>query len=153
VSFLLWSQVWLGLATEAFERGHSFVRAAARRDPDVPPPAAGAMSGVLSELWSFRSDVRAALEDFIAGDEDADRSSPHTLASTLRFNNLKLSASERAPRICLAVLEAVGVNAYRNDSEYAVGRLLRDALSARLMVSNERIHAVDGKLLTILKSV
>jgi acyl-CoA dehydrogenase len=51
------------------------------------------------------------------------------------------------------VLEAVGVNAYRNDSEYAVGRLLRDALSARLMVSNERIHAVDGELLTILKSV
>jgi acyl-CoA dehydrogenase len=108
---------------------------------------------VLSELWSFRSDVRAALEDFIAGDEDPDRSSPRSLASTLRFNTLKLSASERAPRICLAVLEAVGVNAYRNDSEYAVGRLLRDALSARLMVSNERIHAVDGRLLTILKSV
>jgi acyl-CoA dehydrogenase len=153
VSFLLWSQVWLGLATEAFERGHSFVRAAARRDPAAPQPAAGAMSQVLSELWSFRSDVRAALEDFIAGDEDADRSSSRSLASTLRFNNLKLSASERAPRICLAVLEAVGVNAYRNDSEYAVGRLLRDALSARLMVSNERIHAVDGRLLTILKSV
>ena len=154
VSFLLWSQVWLGLATEAFERGHSFVRAAARRDPGAPPPpAAGAMSRVLSELWSFRSDVRAALEDFIAGDEDPDRSSPRSLASTLRFNTLKLSASERAPRICLAVLEAVGVNAYRNDSEYAVGRLLRDALSARLMVSNERIHAVDAGLLTILKSV
>jgi hypothetical protein len=47
----------------------------------------------------------------------------------------------------------VGVSAYFNDSEYAVGRLLRDALSARLMVSNERIHAVDAGLLTILKSV
>jgi acyl-CoA dehydrogenase len=153
VGFLLWSQVWLGLATEAFERGHSFVRAAARRNPGAPQPTAGAMSRVLSELWSFRSDVRAALEDFIAGDEDADRSSSSTLASSLRFNNLKLSASERAPRICLAVLEAVGVNAYSNDSQYAVGRLLRDALSARLMVSNERIHAVDAGLLTILKSV
>jgi acyl-CoA dehydrogenase len=152
VSFLLWSQVWLGLATEAFERGHAFVRAGARRNPGAPQPAAGAMSRVLSELWSFRSDVRAAQEDFIAGDAD-DRSSLHALASSLRFNNLKLSASERAPRICLAVLEAVGVNAYRNDSEYAVGRLLRDALSARLMVSNERIHAIDGELLTILKAV
>jgi len=153
VGFLLWSQVWLGLATEAFERGHSFVRAAARRNPGAPPPAAGAMSRVLSELWSFRSDVRAALEDFIAGDQAAERSSSGTLAASLRFNNLKLSASERAPTICLAVLEAVGVNAYSNDSEYAIGRLLRDALSARLMVSNERIHAIDGRLLTILKAV
>jgi acyl-CoA dehydrogenase len=153
VGFLLWSQVWLGLATEAFERGHAFVRAAARRNPGAPPPAAGAMSRVLSELWSFRSDVRAAMEDFIAGDEAGERSSPGTLAASLRFNNLKLSASERAPRICLAVLEAVGVNAYSNDSEYAIGRLLRDALSARLMVSNERIHAIDGRLLTILKAV
>jgi acyl-CoA dehydrogenase len=153
VGFVLWSQVWLGLATEAFERGHSFVRAAARRNPGAPLPAAGAMSRVLSELWSFRCDVRCALEDFIAADADSDRSSLRTLASSMRFNNLKLSASERAPRICLAVLEAVGVNAYRNDSEYAVGRLLRDALSARLMVSNERLHTVDGELLTILKSV
>jgi len=153
VSFLLWSHVWLGLATEAFERGHSFVRAAARRNPGAPQPAAVAMSRVLSELWSFRSDVRAALEDFTAVEEETDRSSLRTLASSLRFNNLKLSASERAPRICLAVLEVVGVNAYSNDSEYAVGRLLRDALSARLMVSNERIHALDGQLLTILKSV
>jgi acyl-CoA dehydrogenase len=153
VSFVLWSQVWLGLATEAFERGHSFVRAAARRSPGAPQPAAGAMSRVLSELWSFRSDVRCALEEFIADDEDPERPSPRTLASSLRFNNLKLSASERAPQICLAVLEAVGVSAYRNDSEYAIGRLLRDSLSARLMVSNERIHMVDGKLLTILKSV
>lgn len=153
VSFLLWSHVWLGLATEAFERGHAFVRAGARRNPGAPQPAAVAMSRVLSELWSFRSDVRAALEDFIAGDEADDRSSLRTLASSLRFNNLKLSTSERAPRICLAVLETVGVTAYSNDSDYAVGRLLRDALSARLMVSNERIHAIDGKLLTILKSV
>jgi acyl-CoA dehydrogenase len=153
VSFLLWSQVWLGLTTEAFERGHSFVRAAARRSPGAPPPAAAAMSRVLSELWSFRSDVRCALEEFIADDEDAERPSPRPLAWSLRFNSLKLSASERAPQICLAVLEAVGVNAYRNDSEYAIGRLLRDALSARLMVSNERIHTIDAGLLTILKSV
>jgi acyl-CoA dehydrogenase len=153
VSFLLWSHVWLGLATEAFDRGHAFVRAAARRKPGAPTPAAGAVSRVLSELWSLRSEVRAALEDFIASDEEPDRASLHTMASALRFNNLKLSASERAPRICLGVLEAVGINAYRNDSPYAIGRLLRDALSARLMVSNERIHAIDAGLLAIAKSV
>ena len=69
------------------------------------------------------------------------------------FNNLKLAASEQAPRICSAVLEVIGIMAYKNDSPYGVGRQLRDALSARLMVANERIHAVDAGLLLIAKEV
>ena len=69
------------------------------------------------------------------------------MAPVLRFNNLKLAASEQAPRICLAVLEVIGIAAYKNDSPFGVGRHLRDALSARLMVANERIHAVDAGLL------
>jgi acyl-CoA dehydrogenase len=75
------------------------------------------------------------------------------MASVLRFNNLKLAASEQAPRICAGVLEVIGIAAYKNDSPYAVGRQLRDTLSARLMVANERIHAVDAGLLLIAKDV
>ena len=40
LSHILWSHVWLGIATEAFERGRAFVRAAARRKPGEPVPAA-----------------------------------------------------------------------------------------------------------------
>jgi acyl-CoA dehydrogenase len=42
---------------------------------------------------------------------------------------------------------------YKNDSPFGVGRQLRDALSARLMVANERIHTIDAGLLTIAKEV
>jgi acyl-CoA dehydrogenase len=75
------------------------------------------------------------------------------MASILRFNNLKLGASEQAPKICQDVLEVVGIMAYKNDSPYGVGRHLRDTLSARLMVANERINAIDAGLLMIAKEV
>jgi acyl-CoA dehydrogenase len=153
ISHILWSYVWLGIATEAFERGRAFVRAAARRAPGAPVPAAHSLSRVMSELTMLRAEVHSALADFVAASESPDREPLTTLGSVLRFNNLKLGASEQAPRICSAVLEVIGIAAYKNDSPFGVGRQLRDALSARLMVANERIHAVDSGLLLIAKEV
>jgi acyl-CoA dehydrogenase len=153
ISHVLWSHVWLGIATEAFERGRAFVRAAARRKPGAPVPAAHSLSQVMSELAMLRAEVEAALADFLARSEDPTREDLSTLASVLRFNNLKLAASEQAPRICSSVLEVIGIEAYKNDSAYGVGRQLRDALSARLMVANERIHWTNAGLLLIAKEV
>jgi acyl-CoA dehydrogenase len=153
VSHILWSHVWLGIATEAFERGRAFVRAAARRNPGAPVPAAHSLSRVMSELAMMRAEVESALRDFVAFNDDPERPDLATLTSVLRFNNLKLAASEQAPRVCMGVLEVIGIAAYKNDSPYGVGRHLRDALSARLMVANERIHSVDAGLLMIAKEV
>jgi acyl-CoA dehydrogenase len=153
ISHILWSHVWLGIATEAFERGRAFVRAAARRNPGAPVPAAHSLSRVMSELAMMRAEVEAALRDFVAFNDDPERPDLATLTSVLRFNNLKLAASEQAPRVCMGVLEVIGIAAYKNDSPYGVGRQLRDALSARLMVANERIHSVDAGLLMIAKEV
>jgi acyl-CoA dehydrogenase len=153
VSHILWSHVWLGIATEAFERGRAFVRAAARRHPGGPVPAAHSLSRVMGELTMMRAEVDSALSDFVAYSEDPERADLATMSSILRFNNLKLAASEQAPRICTGVLEVIGIAAYKNDSPFGVGRQLRDALSARLMVANERIHSVDAGLLLIAKDV
>ncbi|MGH2875998.1 MAG: acyl-CoA dehydrogenase family protein [Solirubrobacteraceae bacterium] len=150
ISHILWSHVWLGIATEAFERGRAFVRAAARRAPGAPVPAAHSLSRVMSELALLRAEVRDGLEAFVA---DYDRERLGTMGTILRFNNLKLAASEQAPRVCMGVLEVIGIMAYKNDSPYGVGRQLRDSLSARLMVANERIHSVDAGLLLIAKEV
>jgi acyl-CoA dehydrogenase len=153
VSHILWSFVWLGIATEAFERGRAFVREAARRKPGEPVPAAHSLSRVMSELTMLRAEVQSALADFEAWSEEPGRERLGTMGSVLRFNNLKLAASEQAPRVCSAVLEVIGIAAYKNDSPYGVGRHLRDTLSARLMVANERIHSVDAGLLMIAKEV
>jgi acyl-CoA dehydrogenase len=129
------------------------VRAAARRKPGEPVPAANALSRVMSELAMLRAEVTSALDEFERASAAPGREPLSTMGSVLRFNNLKLAASEQAPRICASVLEVIGIVAYKNDSPFGVGRQLRDALSARLMVANERIHAIDASLLMIAKEV
>jgi acyl-CoA dehydrogenase len=151
LSHILWSHVWLGIATEAAERARAFVRAAARQKPGEPLPAAQRLSHVMAELTLLRGEVSHALQDFIAADDGGDRGRLMTMASVLRFNNLKLAASEQSPHVCGGALEVVGIVGYKNDTPYSVGRHLRDALSARLMVANERLHTTDAALLLIAK--
>jgi acyl-CoA dehydrogenase len=105
----------------------------------------------MAELSLLRGEVGSALQEFAACDEPGGRERLMTMASILRFNNLKLAASEQTPRVCGGALEVVGIVGYKNDTPYSVGRHLRDALSARLMVANERIHATDAALLLIAK--
>jgi acyl-CoA dehydrogenase len=153
LSHILWSFVWLGIASDAFERGRAFVREAARRRPGEPVPATHSLSRVMSDLTMLRAEVRAALNDFLLWSGEPGRERLGTMGSVLRFNNLKLAASEQAPRICSGVLEVTGIAGYKNDSPFGVGRHLRDALSARLMVANERIHSIDAGLLMIAKEM
>jgi acyl-CoA dehydrogenase len=39
----------------------------------------------------------------------------------------------------MSALRTCGLSGYRNDSEFSIGRHLRDVLSAPLMISNDRI--------------
>jgi acyl-CoA dehydrogenase len=41
----------------------------------------------------------------------------------------------------MSAMRACGLAGYRNDGEFSVGRHLRDAVSAPLMINNERILA------------
>jgi acyl-CoA dehydrogenase len=149
VSHILWSQLWLGIATDAFDRARAFVRAAAKRSPGTTPPAAHKLSAVMSDLSLLRAEVGLALREF----EDADREWLSTMQAILRFNNLKIAASEQAPRVCQGAMGVGGIVAFKNDTPFSVGRHLRDSMSACLMIANERIHSTNASLLLIAKEV
>jgi len=153
VTHLLWSHVWLGIATEAFDRARAFVRGQARQKPGEMPPTAARLSRLAGQVALLRAEVRSELAAFIAASETDDRSGLTTMAHQLRLNNLKITASEETPRICLAALEICGIVGYRNDTPFAIGRLLRDALSGPLMIANERIHQTNAGLLLVAKDV
>jgi acyl-CoA dehydrogenase len=146
-AFIFWSHAWLGAATAAFERAHRHVRASARRRPGESLPEANSLARLSAELSSFRSDVQAGLTDFLALEGE----SLQMIQTVLRFNHLKITAAEQAPRICLGALQLIGIAGYLNDSPYSVGRHLRDSLSAGLMVNNDRIHAMNAAMLTVTK--
>ena len=152
VSHILWSHIWLGIATDAFDRARSFVRAAARQKPGEPLPAAVRLSHLMVELSLLRGEVGSALREF--DDESAqDGEQTATMARAVRYNNLKIAASEQAPRVCQGAMSVCGIVGFKNDTPYSVGRHLRDTMSAALMVANERIHQTNAALLLVAKDV
>jgi acyl-CoA dehydrogenase len=152
VSHILWSHIWLGIATDAFDRARAFVRAAARQKPGEPVPAATKLSHVMTQLSLLRAEVHHGLDEFLACDAQ-DREKLSTMAMALHFNNLKLAASEQAPRICQGAMGVCGIVGFKNDTPFSVGRHLRDSMSAALMVANDRIHQTNAGLLLIAKEV
>jgi acyl-CoA dehydrogenase len=152
ISHILWSHLWLGISTDAFNRARAFVRAAAKRKPGEPLPAAIRLSELMSELSLLRAEVSSGLREFIDASAD-DRARLSEMATILRFNNLKIAASEQAPRVCQGALGVCGIVGFKNDTPFSVGRHLRDTMSACLMVANERIHQTNANLLLIAKEV
>ena len=151
VSHVLWSHLWLGIATDAFDRARAFVRAAAKAKPGQDVPQAQQLSHLHSQLTLLRAEVHSGLGAYLADWDDRERLG--TLGVVLRFNNLKIAASEQAPRICQEAMGVCGIVGFKNDSPYSIGRQLRDAMSAVLMVANERLHKTNASLLLIAKDV
>jgi acyl-CoA dehydrogenase len=60
------------------------------------------------------------------------------------MNLLKVNASELAVTTVMSAMQASGLSGYRNDSEFSIGRHLRDILSSPIMISNDRIVANVG---------
>ena len=48
-------------------------------------------------------------------------------------------------------LQIIGISGYRNDSKLSVARHYRDALSAALMISNDRVFGKTASLLLVYK--
>jgi acyl-CoA dehydrogenase len=153
VTHILWSHLWLGIATDAFDRARAFVRAAARQKPGETPPVALRLSHLMSDLSLLRAEVGSALAEFVEIADEPGRERLSTMAMALRFNNLKIAASEQAPRVCQGALGVCGIMGFKNDTPYSVGRHLRDTMSACLMIANERIHQTNASLLLIAKEV
>jgi acyl-CoA dehydrogenase len=152
VSHILWSHLWLGIATDAFDRARAFVKASAKGRADLPPTAVR-LSHLLSDLSLLRAEVSTGLRDFMDANAGGDRESLSTMTTILRFNNLKIAASDQAPRVCQGAMNVCGIVGYKNDTPFSVGRHLRDTMSACLMVANDRIHQTNASLLLIAKDV
>ena len=142
-----------GIAEDAFDRARAFVRAAAKRKPGGPLPAAQRLSHLMGELSLLRAEVSAALAEFEAADGEPGRPRLSNMSTILRFNNLKIAASEKSAEVCRGALEVCGIMGFKNDTPFSVGRNLRDAMSGALMIANERIHDTNAGLLLIAKDV
>lgn len=148
-SHILWAHVWLGLATDAFNRAQKFVRDQARQNPKATPPSAQRLSELSVAMAMFRALVQTALKEYVSLANGEGRPTLSTIGYAVRVNNLKIAASEAAVDACQRALRVCGIMGYKNDVPYSVGRHLRDAHSAALMIANDRLHATNAALLLV----
>jgi acyl-CoA dehydrogenase len=136
---LAWSSVWAGIATAAVSRARDFVRKAAHRAGGTLPPGAAHLTRATANLRTLRSVIAASLHRFEIA--SADQAALESLDFQTGMNLLKVNASELAISTVMSAMQSCGIAGYRNDSEFSIGRHLRDILSSPIMISNDRILA------------
>ena len=147
---LTWGSVWMGIAAAATTKAQTFIRTAVRKSNGQAPPGAAHYTAAVTSLRTLRGVLASSLRSYeaVMADEKA-------LAS-LEFQSLitltKVQASELAVSTVLSALRACGLSGFRNDSEFSIGRHLRDVLSAPLMINNDRIlsNLATSSLMTSL---
>ena len=148
-SHLLWGGLWYGIAADAVTRAQAFVKAAARKSPGVAPPGALRLAEVASKLQMVKSNVVAGLTAFEAAKADPDRLL--SMGFAVAMNNVKICASETILEIINQAMLINGIMGYKNGTPFSLGRHLRDAHSAQLMISNDRILSNTSTMLLIHK--
>jgi acyl-CoA dehydrogenase len=141
VSHILWASLWCGLAADAMHRARQAVRAEARKNPSVTPISATRLAEADIVLNTMRSTLKATLDDYASslGSNTVDEDSFGNFGFSIRVNNLKLTCSTLLVDVVNRAMVICGVAGYRNDSKLSLGRHIRDAIGAGLMVNNDRI--------------
>lgn len=148
-SHVIWTHAWLGIATSAVSIARKYVRNEARKNPGVLPPNAVRTAELVGNLHTLRGSVRDGMHEYIERYDDVDALSG--LSFQIRMNNLKISTSEQIVPIVNKAMSVCGISAYRNDSPYSLGRHLRDAHGAAVMILNDRLYGTNAMLLLVSK--
>ena len=148
-SHLLWSALWYGIAVDAFAKAQSFIRAAARKAPGTQPPGLVQLAEMSSQLQVIRSNIQAGLTAYEQAAKDPDRLS--SMGFAVSMNNVKIASSEMILPVIHQALRICGIMGYKNGTPFSLGRHLRDAHSAELMISNDRILGNTSTMLLVHK--
>jgi acyl-CoA dehydrogenase len=142
---LLWSAVWHGIASEALTRAQKFARAEKRKHPGLPSPSGLRLAEASIKIHAMRSAILEGLARFTLAQEDPERF--NSVDFVVLMNNIKIGTSQMTIEIINHALLITGIAGYKNDTAFSLGRHMRDALSAQVMISNDRIHLNTSNML------
>jgi acyl-CoA dehydrogenase len=144
---LLWGSLWYGIAANAVARAQAFVRADARKKPGVTPIGAVRVAEAANMLQLMRSSLNAGLDRFeraqLANDE------LNSMGFAIDMCNLKIGCSRLMTEIVNQSMMVCGIMGYKNGNPYSLGRHMRDAMSAPLMINNDRIFGNTSNMLLV----
>jgi len=150
-SHILWAGVWLGIASDAVAKTRAAIRKQARKQPGLVSAGARRLAAVVAQLETFQMTVLSMASEFDRLRALGDAATLESLGFAIRINNLKLTASRMVVDVVSEALGIGGISAYKNDSPQSLGRHLRDAHSAALMVNNDRLLETNASMLLVHK--
>jgi acyl-CoA dehydrogenase len=148
-SHVLWASVWLGLAMSVVDMARAYVRAEARRRPGTVPPGAIRCAELMGVFEQFRALVDRGLSRYETALQNGE--TLDSLGFAIEMNALKTSTSTLVVDVVNRAMLICGISGYREDSPYFLGRHLRDAHGAALMLNNDRILGVSAQMLLVHK--
>jgi acyl-CoA dehydrogenase len=107
------------------------------------------LAAAVSQLQAMKANIVAAARHYENALKNADGVT--ALSFSIAMNNVKTSTAYRAVEVINQAMLICGIAGYKNDTPFSLGRHLRDAHSAALMVNNDRIDANTASLLRVHK--
>ncbi|WP_017608806.1 acyl-CoA dehydrogenase family protein [Nocardiopsis xinjiangensis] len=144
-SHVLWAGVWVGLATEAFQRAVALSRKRSRGGAVTAHPS---LALAHTELMGARGRLTAAVSDI---QPVLERGAEPTVSSGAELNALKVGISKSVGEVVRLSMEVCGMAGFSEDGPHSVARILRDVHSAPLMIGNTRLLATNSQLLLTLR--
>lgn len=142
VIHVLWAALWSGMAAHALEIGKAFV---------AKSPAAGEgaelmrveLSRLANKHYMMNTLIRDSALDY---DQAESVGGGLDLAATAKVKRLKVVCSELLEEICMGTLGVIGFAAYAETGKYSLSEIIRDSLSARVMISNNRLLLANSAI-------
>jgi acyl-CoA dehydrogenase len=100
-------------------------------------------------LQIVRSNVVSGIKSYEDAKKDEEKLT--SVAFAVAMNNVKICSSEMILSIINHCMLICGILGYKNATPFSLGRHLRDAHSAQLMISNDRILGNTSNMLLIHK--
>lgn len=151
-SHLLWSSCWLGIATNALVRARKYLQSKARRMRVTSVPGDEHLVEGTSQLQLIRANLHVVLHEYNSLLEQEDHADALSdLGFAIRLNNVKTLSSQLVIQVIQQALQICGMAGYSETSPFSVARHLRDAYSASLMISNDRLTSTNAALLLVHK--
>ncbi|HAJ72408.1 MAG TPA: acyl-CoA dehydrogenase, partial [Methylophilaceae bacterium] len=127
------------------------LRLKARSMPGTTPMGAHRVADLDASLQSMEHEVFGMAREYADAITQKDNEKLGGLAFAKRINALKLNCSKSVIAIVTEAMATIGIQAYKNNGQFSLGRQLRDAHSAVMQVHNDRIQQTNASILLVHK--
>lgn len=140
-----WASCWWGIASSAADRARTHLR---RRSARASNELVTAKTLRLGRLTQTLDQARGLILVHAGEYDDLARGTAIDSGFARRTNNVRLAVADLAVSAVVNALELIGVDAYREPeaSPVSLSRHLRDVLSAKVMISSDRMQLANGTL-------